>query len=161
MMQPVCQIPEHFPPSLSTFRFLSSNIHNTLVHRLLITSLLTHPRSPICRFLHGKDFPSILLYSPPPAPQLSRLSHTSALSANTPTATATASRPIDFFLTARWFHVWAKIRRFEFSKDELDGVELFGVAVWYRYFDFDLEGVDVADWAAEGARKEGADAGGS
>ena len=40
-------------------------------------------------------------------------------------------------------------------------MELFGVAVWYRYFDFDLEGVDVADRAAEGARKEGADAGGS
>lgn len=38
-------------------------------------------------------------------------------------------------------------------------MELFGVAVWDGYFDVDLEGVDVADSAAEGARKEGADAG--
>ncbi len=38
-------------------------------------------------------------------------------------------------------------------------MELFGVAVWDGYFDFDREGVDVADPAAEGAGKEGADAG--
>ena len=40
-------------------------------------------------------------------------------------------------------------------------MELFGVALWDGYFDLDLEGVDVADPTAEGARKEGANASGS
>ena len=39
-------------------------------------------------------------------------------------------------------------------------MEFFGVAIWYGYFDLDLEGVYVADPAAEGARKEGTDASG-
>lgn len=141
---------EHF--SLFAFQFSSS----TTDHHLLITSLLIHPRSAIRRLLHGKHLPSILFYPPPTSPQLPRFSHTGTLSPTAPASTPT--RSIHLLFGARLFHVWAEIRRFVLSKDELDGVELFGVALWDGYFDLDLEGVYVADPTAESARKEGADA---
>lgn len=129
--------------------------HNRpFIHRLLITSFLIHPRSPIRRLLDGEHLPSILLYPPPTAPQLPRLGHTSTL---TPTA-STSTCPVHLPLSARFFHVWAEIRRFVLSKYELDSVELFGVSIWDGYFYFDLAGVDVTNLAAEGARKESADA---
>ena len=149
--------PLTYPGDFSPFAEYFSLVALQSIHGLLITSLLIHPRSPIRRFLDGEDLPSILLYPPPTAPQLPRLGHTSTL---TPTA-ATCTRSVHLPLRARFFHVWAEIRRFVFSKYELDGVKLLGVAIWNGHFDFDLEGVDVADPAAEGARKEGADTSGS
>lgn len=146
--------PKHFSPFSEYFSLFG---RQKSIHRLLITSLFIHPRSSIRRLLYWEDLSGILLYSPPSAPQLPRFSHTSSLSPTS--STSTPSCPIHLLLDARFFHVWAEIRRFEFSKDELNSVELFGVAIWDGYFDFDLKGVDVADPAAQGARKEGADAG--
>lgn len=154
-MQPLEKYPKYIPIPLSTLPFsLFINIHP-----LFITSLLIHPGSPIRRLLHGKDLPSILFNSPPTTPQLPRFSHTGTLAPTAPTSTPTCA--IHLSLSTRLFHVWAEIRRFEFSEYDLDGVELFSVAIWDRYFDLDLEGVDVANLPAEGARKEGADASGS
>ena len=139
------KVSQVYPPSakhFSLFAFSSSAIH---IHRLFITSFFIHPGLPIRRLFDGKDLPGILLYPSPTAPQLPRLSHTSTLTPTTPTSTPTCA--IHLLLSARFFHVWAEVRRFELSEYDLDGAELFSVAIWDGYFDLDLKGVDVADTA--------------